>query len=164
MFPNCPKYIQQRAFERVETADAGEQSVADGLAPAHREWLGSTDTFFIGSVHPEAGADASHRGGDPGFVDVDGDTVVYPDYPGNNMFCTLGNVQADGRVGLLAVDFADGRTLQATGRADIVWDAARVAAHEGAERLVEIHVDRTVELPNGTPLRWSLTERSPFNP
>ena len=164
-FPNCPKYIQQRSFERIadETTNA-KCETTDGLRPSHREWIETTDTFFIGSYYPETGADASHRGGNPGFVDVNGDTIVYPDYPGNNMFCTLGNVEADSRVGLLFVDFADGRTLQAAGTAEIIWDDDRVAQHEGAERLVEITVDRTIELPNGNPLRWSLEERSPFNP
>jgi len=164
VFPNCPKYIQRRSFERATDATAGERETTDGLAPAHREWFAETDTFFLGSYHPETGADASHRGGDPGFVDVDGDTLVYPDYPGNSMFCTLGNVAATGEVGLLGIDFEDGRVLQVTGHADIVWDEDRVAAYEGAKRLVEVTAEQTVELPDGNPLRWSLDERSPFNP
>lgn len=164
VFPNCPKYIQQRSFERVADGANAETTTRDGLAPADREWIESTDTFFIGSHHPETGADASHRGGDPGFVDTDGDTILYPDYPGNNMFCTLGNVEAHSRVGLLFVDFTDGRTLQVTGTAEIVWDEARVSEYENAERIVDITVDRTVELPDGNPLRWSLEERSPYNP
>jgi len=165
-FPNCDKYVQQRSFEHIETVDteSDDRTVTDGLRPRHRAWIGAADTFFIGSHYSETGADASHRGGDPGFVDVEGDTVVSPDYPGNSMFCTLGNIQANPRVGLLFVDFADGRTLQVTGHADIVWDERRVAQYDGAERLVEITVDQAVELPDGNPLRWSLEERSPFNP
>lgn len=164
VFPNCPKYIQQRSFERVADVTSTERTTSEGLRPAHREWIESADTFFIGSHYPETGADASHRGGDPGFVTVDGDTIVYPDYPGNSMFCTLGNITANSRVGLLFVDFTDGRTLQVTGRATVVWDADRIARYDGAERLVEITAERTVELPNGNPLRWSFEERSPFNP
>jgi len=165
-FPNCDKYVQQRSFEHIETVDSDpdEPTVSDGLSAHHREWIGGTDTFFIGSHYPGTGADASHRGGDPGFVDVDGDTIIYPDYPGNSMFCTLGNIESNPRTGLLFIDFEEGRTLQVTGHAGIVWDEDRVAAHEGAERLVEITVDRAVELPDGNPLRWSLAERSPFNP
>lgn len=164
VFPNCPKYIQRRSFERVEDASAGVRETYDGLAATHREWIGETDTFFVGSYYPETGADASHRGGDPGFVDATGDTVAFPDYPGNNMFCTLGNVAAHSGVGLLFVDFETGRTLQATGHGAIVWDDQRVAAHDRAERFVEITVERAVELPDGNPLRWTLEERSPFNP
>jgi predicted pyridoxine 5'-phosphate oxidase superfamily flavin-nucleotide-binding protein len=163
-FPNCSKYIQRRSFDLVKNVKNTARETSDGLSASHRGWIETADTFFIGSHYPEAGADTSHRGGDPGFVDVDGDTIVYPDYPGNNMFCTLGNVEANSHVGLLFVDFADGRTLQVTGTAEIIWEDDRVAQYEGAERLVEITVDRTVELPNGNPLRWSLEQRSPFNP
>lgn len=164
VFPNCPKYVQQRSFERVADVGDGERTTSDGLRPTHREWIANTDTFFIGSYYPETGADASHRGGDSGFVHVAEDTIVYPDYPGNSMFCTLGNVTADSRVGLLFVDFTDGRTLQVTGHADIVWEEDRIAAYDGAERLVEITADRTVELQSGNPLRWSFEAQSPFNP
>lgn len=164
VFPNCPKYIQQRSFETVTEESTTERTKGEGLDPAQREWIEGADTFFIGSYYPETGADASHRGGDPGFVDVEGDTIIYPDYPGNNMFCTLGNINADSRVGLLFVDFTDGRTLQTTGHANVVWDQDRVQQYQGAERLVEITAERTVELSNGNPLRWSFEERSPFNP
>lgn len=166
VFPNCQKYIQRRSFERVTDSDtvSDERTTTEGLRPTHREWIGQADTFFIGSYHPERGADASHRGGEPGFVEVDGDTILYPDYPGNNMFCTLGNIEANPQVGLLFVDFEEGRTLQVTGEAQIIWDEDRVTAYEGAERLVEITVEESVELSNGNPLRWTLEERSPFNP
>lgn len=163
-FPNCPKYIRRRSFERAADGSPGDPATSAGLRPRHREWIGDADTFFIGSHHPSAGADASHRGGDPGFVAVDGDTVVYPDYPGNSMFATLGNVEANPRVGLLFVDFEDGRTLQLTGRGTIVRNEDRVAAVDGAERLVEIVVERAVEIRNGNPLRWTGEEYSPHNP
>lgn len=163
-FPNCPKYIQRRSFDRVTSVNNAAGETSDGLTASHREWIETTDTFFIGSHYPETGADSSHRGGDPGFVDVDGDTVIYPDFPGNNMFCTLGNIEANPQVGLLFVDFSNGKTLQLTGHADIVWDDDRVAQYDGAERLVEIAVERAVELPEGNPLRWTLEERSSFNP
>lgn len=166
VFPNCPKYIQCRSFERLADGESspGKRHTHDGLTAAHREWIGTADTFFIGSYHPDAGADASHRGGDPGFVDGEGNTIIYPDYPGNSMFCTLGNIEATAQAGLLFVDFDDGRVLQLTGQAEVIWDETRVAAYEGAERLVELTVERAIELPNGNPLRWSLEERSPFNP
>lgn len=90
--------------------------------------------------------------------------MIYPDYPGNNMFCTVGNIEADSRAGMVFVDFDDGRTLQTTGHAEVIWDEDRVARYDGAERLVEIPVERAVELPDRNPLRWSLEERSPLYP
>jgi len=61
--------------------------------------------------------DASHRGGEPGFVQVlDDNHLLWPDYAGNNHFNTLGNLLVDSRVGLLFVDFAGGHLLQLSGR------------------------------------------------
>ena len=69
---------------------------SSSLSAAQRARIGAADTFFIASAHPEGGADASHRGGRPGFVRVTGQrSLAFPDYPGNNMFNTLGNLTAD---------------------------------------------------------------------
>jgi len=111
------------------------------------------------------GADASHRGGLPGFVRVEGDRrLEWPDYPGNAMFNTLGNLAADPRAGLLFVDFEQGHTLQISGRARVVWDERRAAEFAGAERVVEFDVEEVVERRGALPLRWRFVEYSPFNP
>ena len=130
------------------------------LTPSQRAWIASADTFFIASGHrgegesPTFGMDASHRGGDPGFVQVDGDTLVFPDYAGNNHFNTIGNLVADPRAGLLFVDFERGSLLQLTGRATIDWDSDAVARIPGARRLVTFAIEEIVELPAALPLRW----------
>jgi hypothetical protein len=107
------------------------------------------DTFFLGTTHPVRGSDASHRGGAPGFVRVDGSggapavTVIgaseaanhrhpgsnarereqlwWPDYPGNNMFNSFGNLAVDDRAAVLFIDFETGRTLHISGRAAVEW-------------------------------------------
>jgi predicted pyridoxine 5'-phosphate oxidase superfamily flavin-nucleotide-binding protein len=155
VYSNCPKYIHPRA---AAAAGAGppRPAVRGGtLTPRQREWIEAADTFFVASHHREGGADVSHRGGAPGFVRVVGDrTLVWPDYAGNMMFQTLGNIAVDPRAGLLFVDFARGDTLQLTGRARIVWDAARLVGMPGAERAVELEVDEVVEIGGAIPLRW----------
>ena len=166
VYPNCPKYIQRRSLTHRDDRTTKQADVrwSRGLDDSHREWLRTADTFFIGSAHPDCGADASHRGGGPGFIQVEGDTLVFPDYPGNKMFCTLGNLTVNPSVGLLFVDFETGRTFQLTGKAKIIWDGKRVREHDRAERLIEITVSEAIEAPDGNPLRWELEERSPFNP
>ena len=99
--------------------------------------------------------DASHRGGDRGFVEVtDGTRLVFPDYAGNNHYNTIGNLVVDPRVGLMFVDFETGGLLQRTGRATIDWDSPAVAHSPGARRLVTIDIDDVIELPGAVPLRW----------
>lgn len=170
VFGNCPSYIQLRALEAsppgaAHGADATEYARTDALAPAQRAWIERADTCFVATARPDGGADASHRGGRPGFVRAPSPgRVVWPDYPGNNMFLTLGNLQATGRAGLLFLDFEEGRTLQVSGRAQIDWDAARAATHPDAGRLIEVQVEAVVEsrLP-GAP-RWRLLGYAPEAP
>ena len=81
------------------------------------------DTFFLGTTHPERGSDASHRGGPSGFVRVDGNDLWWPDYPGNNMFNSFGNLAVDPTAALLFVDFPTGRTVHLSGTAAVHWDA-----------------------------------------
>ncbi len=136
---------------------------AGTLTDAQRRLISSSDTFFIASAHPEGGADASHRGGLPGFVRfLDENTLAFPDYSGNNMFNTLGNIAANPKTGLLFVDFERGDTLQLSGEARVLWDPARATEFAGARRVVEFRVGEVVE--NAVPLRWRFAAYSPFNP
>ena len=121
--------------------------------------------MFIASAHPDGGADVSHRGGNPGFVRVvDARTLILPDYAGNTMFQTLGNLQANPHTGLLLIDFVGGTTLQVAGTARIIWDAERTAGFVGAERLVEVTVADVVEITDAHPFRSDTVEYSSFNP
>lgn len=166
VFGNCPKYIQARAFEGEPALDrSGADRRSSTLSVAQQRVIERVDTFFIASVHGDAGADASHRGGQPSFVRVDGERRLrFPDYAGNNMFQTLGNLAADPRAGLLFLDFDTGTTLQVTGRAHILWAREGFADLAGAERAVEVEVDEVVEIEGQGPLGWRFVEYSPFNP
>ena len=163
-FGNCPQYIHPRSLERVTlpvTPIPARRS--DRLTASTRHWIESADTFFIASGHqddtndPRHGMDASHRGGDPGFVRVESDIrLIFPDYAGNNHFNTIGNLVLDSRAGLTFVDFEGGGLLQLTGRAAIDWDSdAAARVFPGARRLVSFDVEEVVELESALPLRWS---------
>jgi predicted pyridoxine 5'-phosphate oxidase superfamily flavin-nucleotide-binding protein len=166
VFGNCPKYIQARAPE-PETAHerSGTARHSEVLSARQRLAIERADTFFIASAHEGSGADASHRGGLPGFVRVvDERTFRFPDYAGNNMFQTLGNISADPRVGLLFVDFDSGTTLQLTGRARILWDREDFHELAGADRAVEVEIEEVVEIAGQGPLGWRFLGYSSFNP
>jgi len=170
VYANCPKYIQARAVASAVDAPLVSPRPADlthgvALTAGQQAWIAGADTFFIASAHPQGGADASHRGGNPGFVRVAGSQqLVFPDYAGNSMFNTLGNIAANPRAGLLFLDFAGGRTLQVTGRARVIWDERRAAEVAGAARLVEVDVEETLERADGNPLHWRFIDYSRFNP
>ena len=167
VFANCPKYIQARALagDGAEGPCAASTTVTDALTREQQQRLARADTFFIASAHPERGLDASHRGGAPGFVEVlDDRRIAWPDYRGNAMFQTLGNLASDPHAGVVLADFASGDVLQLTGRAHVDWDPARAACYPGAERVVELEIDAVRETRGVFPLRTEAVGPSPFNP
>jgi predicted pyridoxine 5'-phosphate oxidase superfamily flavin-nucleotide-binding protein len=163
---NCPQYIQLRQLEAPAIVPVGvtEAIASPALSPSQQQWLAQVDTFFIASSHP-AGADVSHRGGNPGFVQVvNANKLVFPDYAGNNMFNTLGNLFQQPQAGLLFIDFEQGTTLQLTGTTQIIWDSETLAAFAGAQRLIEFELSQAIATTNAMPHRWRFVEYSPYNP
>lgn len=150
-FGNCKQYIHPRAGSFAAPA-ARSAPAAEGaeLSPEALQILANTDTSFIAtsSRHAERGGnegvDVSHRGGPPGFIRAEsgdgGTRLTLPDYYGNFMFNSFGNLEVNPHAGLLALDFASGSVLSLTGTARVSWDDPRLAELEDAERLVEIQV------------------------
>jgi predicted pyridoxine 5'-phosphate oxidase superfamily flavin-nucleotide-binding protein len=178
-FGNCPQYIQAREPQwRRAPGDAAQESSAQALGPmlndAARRLVASADTLFIASAAAKArghagaqGVDVSHRGGLPGFVRLDADAsgdacvLTLPDYRGNFMFNTLGNIVAHPFAGLLFVDYDSGDLLQMTGSAHIVWDGPELQTFDGAQRLLKLHIDAAWWRPAALPLRWSAPRFAP---
>ncbi|MFC4334325.1 pyridoxamine 5'-phosphate oxidase family protein [Salininema proteolyticum] len=167
VYSNCPKYIQARTPDDgpgVGTVPGSAQT-SSTLTAAQERWIAQADTFFIATAAPGLGADASHRGGNPGFVAVTGSGgLSWPDYVGNSMYMTLGNLELDPRCGLLFLDWERGRALHLTGQARVDWDPDRAAAVPGAQRMVDFALDRAVQIDGALPTRWSFEEYSKFNP
>jgi len=173
-FGNCPSYIQQRLFDAVRddsaTVGTGAAGRWDGgnptdLTPEACSLIRSADTFFLGTAHPERGADTSHKGGRPGFVRIEGDDLWWPDYAGNNMFNSLGNIAANPQAALLFVDFATGRTLQLTGSAELQWIEPGSAGDDGETgRRVRFRPAAITAGSVRLPIRSALVNQSPDNP
>jgi predicted pyridoxine 5'-phosphate oxidase superfamily flavin-nucleotide-binding protein len=155
-YGNCRKYIQRRE-ERPDGPTLSTPTpthTSNALTKAQQERLSHADTLFLASLHPTGGADASHRGGFPGFVRVLGpQRLAFDDYPGNGMFNTLGNLLENPRAGLLHVDFTTGDVLQLYGNARVHADFS-----------VTMEVVSVRDTPGAIPLRFQLIEYSPVNP
>ncbi len=171
-FGNCPKYIQAR-----QPAPGGEIESMGEKRPVHRGGaltkgqaaiVARADTLFIASQFSEDaadwshGVDVSHRGGKPGFVLVAHETLMLlPDYAGNCMFNTLGNIGVNPKCGLLFIDFDTGDTLQLTGEAEVLWEPAHTRRFPGAKRVLAFSVEEALQIERALPFTWEFQGYSP---
>lgn len=168
-FPNCPKFIQKRSIEiQTSPQEAPTSEARRGLTLGEREraWIRAADTFFMSTAHPTRGADTSHRGGKPGFVEVvDARTLRLPDYPGNSLFQSFGNLEVDARIGVLFPAFDSGELLHLSGTAHVIWHADDPEGRTGGTgRFLEITVETWVVTPPASQApRWTFLEASPHN-
>ena len=165
VYSNCPKYIQGRRATGLFEAAEGTAVRGIELSAGQLDLVARADTFFIATAAEGKGADVSHRGGAPGFVVAEGSRrLSFPDYQGNSMYMTLGNLELDPRCGLLFWDFDGDRALHVTGNARTDWDPDRAAGVPGAKRMVDVDVTGVVEVVGGQRLRWEFQEASASNP
>ncbi|MDA5564207.1 2Fe-2S iron-sulfur cluster-binding protein [Cobetia sp. MMG027] len=168
-FGNCPQYIQLReidwAAEQARPLESRQVALSDEVSCA---LLAQADTFFIATRAGELegaasnGVDVSHRGGRPGFVNLNADgSLSFPDFAGNRFFNTLGNIELDSRVSLLIPDFTSGAVLVLKGRARVDWNPQRAALVEGAERIVDVVPEQVWHVEHAMPAQERLIERSP---
>ncbi len=154
---NCPKYIQARKAEWTDQNRSTRQSYAESLSDSQIEIIQKADTFFISTHAAEQGADCSHRGGNPGFIEVlDHNTIRWRDYPGNNLYNTIGNLQVNPNCGLLFIDFENNRILQLVGTGQFV-------ANGRNNRSVVFTLKSINDISDATPFEWVFLEYSPYN-
>lgn len=167
-FGNCNQYIQAREphFDRELAARATHpEAESSELSARARQLLERSDTLFLATASARAtssvdgeGVDVSHRGGRPGFVRVEsfanGTRLTLPDFRGNFMFNTFGNLEVNPRAGIVSTDFATGDVLTLTGSARVIWEGPELESFEGAERLLQLDVEAAHWLPAALPLRF----------
>jgi predicted pyridoxine 5'-phosphate oxidase superfamily flavin-nucleotide-binding protein len=169
-FGNCPKYIQARSeHPRLRSGPEPKSRMASHLGDNEVRLIGEADTFFIASRSAQLdqeeasqGLDVSHRGGRPGFVRVVSPTeLCFPDFSGNLLFNTLGNLEVDPRAGLLFIDFQSCAMLHVIGRAKICWDVPETMRSAGVERLIFFDIQRVVNRDHAFPHSFDFVSYSP---
>ena len=157
----------QDAFGTRRLADRMEERIRRAAFTGEdAEFIGACRFFFLATADPEGRPDCSFKGGDPGFVRVLApDLLAFPDYDGNGMFKSLGNIAANPHIGLLFIGMEDRpRRLRVNGTARVVLDDPRMAEFEGAQALVLVTPeDIFPNCPRNIP-RFTLTEASPYVP
>lgn len=156
----------QDSFQSRAVADRLEQLARTRLAPNDAEFIESAIYFFLGTADDEGRPDVSFKGGPAGFVRVTApDELAFPDYDGNGMFRSLGNVTVNPNVSLLFIAMhGRPRRLRVTGTARIDRNDALLAETVAAQMIVRVRVRAVFpNCPRYIP-RLELAEASPYIP
>ncbi|KAF7968243.1 hypothetical protein HWV62_31579 [Athelia sp. TMB] len=179
---NCPKYINVRTLEpHPATAKLAQSHLhlgKDENLPSHLiELIHHSDTTFLGTSYIASPNEImrnpshlgmNHRGGQPGFVRVlEGRTCIIPDYSGNRMMQSLGNIDATPLASLTFVDWVNGHILYLTGEAENYVGPEARAIMPRANALTAITVTGYVYVEHALPLRQrpnTGVSPSPYSP
>ena len=114
------------------------------LADDQKAFIESRDMFFLTSVDHRGFPTCSYKGGAPGFVKVvDKTTIAFPNYNGNGMFLSMGNIVGNSKVGMLFLDFETPHRVRVHGIASIDQNDPLLAEFQGAELIVRVAVTET---------------------
>jgi predicted pyridoxine 5'-phosphate oxidase superfamily flavin-nucleotide-binding protein len=139
LYHEANRALQDR-FKSRTIADRLEQKLARSEFTADdRAYIESVYLFFLATADAQGRPDCSFKGGPRGFVRVTApNELVFPDYDGNGMFKSLGNIDANPNVGLLFIDLEKPRRLRVNGTAKINRDDPLLAQTTGAQLIVRV--------------------------
>ena len=169
--PKPPMYHEgmRRLQDERETrrlADRLEQvTVRDAFTDEDRAFLERCAMLFVATADAEGRPECSYKGGLPGFVRViDDRSLAFPDYDGNGMYRSWGNVLVNPRVGLLFLDFEEPRRIRVNGTATIDAGDPLCAEFTGSVFVVRVRAERI--FPNCPRYihRMRLVEHSVYAP
>src|SRR5947207_2555510 len=137
------RQLQDR-FDSRRIADRLEQvTLHDRLTENDTAFVSRCAMFFLATADAHGRPDVSYKGGMPGFVRiVDDRTLAFPDYDGNGMFKSLGNILANPNVGLLFVDFEDPNRMRVSGTASFSTDDPLLGEFSAAQLIVLVRAER----------------------
>jgi predicted pyridoxine 5'-phosphate oxidase superfamily flavin-nucleotide-binding protein len=133
----------QDQFDSRRIADRLEQvTLHSALTDDDRSFIERCCMFFLATADADGRPDCSYKGGMPGFVHVlDERTLAFPDYDGNGMFRSLGNILVHAPVGLLFIDFERPNRLRVHGSATVHADDPLLPQYPGAQLIVRVEIE-----------------------
>ena len=156
----------QEQFDTRRLADRlADVKVHDRFTPDDRHFIERMDMFFLATVDETGQPTCSYKGGDPGFVTVvDDRTLAFPNYDGNGMFLSMGNVAATRGVGVLFIDFEMQRRLRIDGVAEIAMTDPLLERYPEAQFMVRVEAKRIYPNCPRYIHKYELVERSVYVP
>ena len=164
-FTDAQRKLQQ-ANDSIDLANRLlEVTVASELDESQAQFVASQSMFFLATVDEFGFPSCSYKGGHPGFVRVlNPSTLIFPNFDGNGMFMSLGNIKDRQKVGLLFIDFEKPQRLRVRGDAEVIESGALVDSYPGAQQVVRVTVSNVwVNCPRYIP-KMTLEAASPAIP
>jgi len=116
--------------------------VTDVIPEDQMPFIQSRDYFFLSTVNSKGEPTVSYKGGPVGFLHVENEKqITFPNYDGNGMFYSTGNIKEMGRVGLLLIDFETPNRLRVQGRARLSEDTELLAKFPGSNMVIIVDID-----------------------
>ena len=116
--------------------------VRDELEEIHADYINSRDYFFLSTVTAAGEPTVSYKGGDVGFCKVMSPSrLMFPNYDGNGMWLSMGNIDAAAKVGMLFMDMVTPWRIRVQGTAKLSRDPEHLAMFPGANMAVDVQVD-----------------------
>jgi predicted pyridoxine 5'-phosphate oxidase superfamily flavin-nucleotide-binding protein len=140
MYHQGHRELQDRFSSRALADRLDEKLNRKTFNDADKAFVEASPFFFLATADTEGRPDCSFKGGMPGFVRIAApDLLVFPDYDGNGMFRSLGNIRVNPNVGLLFIRIGDkpGR-LRINGTAEIAFDDPGLEGLPGAQMLIRV--------------------------
>ncbi|MES1201189.1 MAG: pyridoxamine 5'-phosphate oxidase family protein [Pseudomonadota bacterium] len=131
----------QALFNSTALADRLEARVHHtAFSAADKAFIEAQSFFFLATADAAGRPDCSHKGGPPGFVRIVApDLLIFPDYDGNGMFRSLGNIRINPHVGLLFIAMGETpKRVRVNGRANVHLEDPLMAEFAGAQALVRV--------------------------
>jgi predicted pyridoxine 5'-phosphate oxidase superfamily flavin-nucleotide-binding protein len=134
----------QDARETRRIADRLEQvTLRTAFTDEDRAFIERCPMFFVATADIDGRPDCSYKGGLPGFVRVlDGRTLAFPDYDGNGMYRTWGNILVNSRIGLLFLDFENPKRIRVNGTAQVSADDPLRAEYPGSVFIIRVTAEK----------------------
>jgi len=134
----------QDQFDSQRIADRLEQrTVHETFTDEDRALIERSPMFFLATADAEGHPDCSYKGGLPGFVRVvNSNTLAFPDYDGNGMFKSLGNMLVNPHVGMLFIDFEHPGRMRINGTATVHDDDPLLSEYPGAQLIVRVQAEQ----------------------
>lgn len=154
------RFDTRRIADRLE-----EKTVRETIDDDDRAFIEARDMFFISTADEEGRPQCSYKGGDPGFVRVlDEHTIAFPNYDGNGMYLTAGNLLVNPHVGLLFIDFEGRKRMRMNGVASVDENDPLLGEYPEAQFVIRV---RATEIFPNCPRyihEYRLVQRSRFVP